>query len=30
MLGRGEVALEREKEGDDATWVDVNLTVPKN
>jgi hypothetical protein len=27
---RGEVAPGRGKEGDDASWADVNLTGPKN
>jgi hypothetical protein len=26
---RGEAALGRKKGGDDASWVDVNLTRPK-
>jgi hypothetical protein len=30
MSVRGEVALERGKGGDDASWVDTNLTRPKN
>jgi hypothetical protein len=30
ILDRGEVALGREKGGDDANWADVNRTGPKN
>jgi hypothetical protein len=26
----GEASPERRKGGDDASWVDVNFTVPKN
>jgi hypothetical protein len=29
MSVRGEVALERGKGGDDASWADTNLTRPK-
>jgi hypothetical protein len=29
-LARGKAAPEREKGGDDASWIDTDLTGPKN